>query len=177
MKENQSQDQNTCKKCCSKVICAILLVALGATGTLIYQHVANAKEKDVMNEYLKEAQEMEKSMNQIMEKHRKALNKVFKEGEIKNSNQSMVIRNDDDENFIYELTFLGFSKDEVSAEIKDNILTFEGAKKKQKDDENYLSSNFYYSFSLPEYNAKKSPQISKEEDKVVVKFAKKKSSK
>jgi len=173
MKENQ----NNCQRPCSKILCSIFFIALGVGGTLLYQHVANAKEKTVMDEYFKEAEEMEKSMNQIMEKHRKALNKAFKETAAKNSAQSFVTRNDDEENFVYELTFSGFSKDEVSAEIKDNMLVFSGAKKNKKDAENYSSSNFFYSFSLPEYDYKKSPNISKEEGRVVVKLAKKKSSK
>ena len=103
--------------------------------------------------------------------------------EAKTSNSSNVKLHEDDKNFYYELVFFGFSKDEINVEIKDNILTFQAIKKTveasassdKKADEikQQNTSSFSYSFLLNNYNIEKPADVTKLDDKIIVKIAKK----
>ena len=83
------------------------------------------------------------------------------------------------------MVFNGFSKDEITAEIKDNILTFQAIKKSgeanipdnnSKKNQEVVQQNtasFSYSFLLNNFNDSIPADITKLDDKVIVKIAKK----
>lgn len=156
-----------------KVFWACFFIALGAASTLAFQHIANAEEKSPKQKIIDEMEAIENKMNKSMEENDKLMKQLF-EDMPKNSRQSEVRRSEDDDNYIYELTFSGFEKNEVTAEIKNNALTFAGKKTNKKDEQNLSATNFYYTFSLPKYDLKNDPEINKEEGKITVKLRKKK---
>ncbi len=129
--------------------------------------------------FFKEMQLAQKSINEVFENHRKKINQAFKESESKankNSSATSVLKREDNQNYYYELSFTGFNKEDILVTIKSGFLTFSAKNEKEnksKDQKSYAAAKFNYSFSLPEYDEKKEPEILRQEDKIVVKLAKK----
>lgn len=127
-----------------------------------------------------EMNEMQKRMNEIFANQHKQMAKIFLDGSRKKnikSENSSVMTKQDDNFYYYELSFSGFDKDKVLVSMKNGFLTFAANKDgefKDKKSESKNASSFRYSFSIPAYNEKIDPEITKMDDKIVVKFAKKK---
>lgn len=167
----------------SRIAIAIIFAIIGIYATLFTQSAAHEKadyffdEIGGNNSVFKEMEEMEKRMNKVFIGHRKAIEEAFKKSEkshIQNTN-AQISSHEDEENYYYELNFSGFKKEEIKVLIKDNILTFSAQQKwnnEKKNQENYSSSDFYYSISVPKYDVKKEPEIIRAEDKIVVKLFK-----
>jgi HSP20 family protein len=127
-----------------------------------------------------EMDNMKKKINQAFQAHQKHMVDVMKEAQKNGANVSKtsVSNREDDQNYYYQLNFSGFKKEDVAVEIKDNVLTFSAKNEQENDDKKQKfssASSFKYSFSVPEYNTKKEPEIVRENDKITVKFAKKES--
>ena len=140
------------------------------------------------DDFQKELLHMQKRMNRAIKNHRQFFDQNnfpnnFPSIEAKTSNSSNVKLHEDDKNFYYELVFFGFSKDEINVEIKDNILTFQATKKtieanassdkKAEEIKQQNTSSFSYSFLLNNFNNEKPADITKLDDKIIVKIAKK----
>ena len=178
----------------SKIFIAVAFTLIGIAGTVL------AKSKDSSQQYVEvfpsdpmfnslhgdpffsdygvfaEMKEMQNRMNDIFANHQKQISQAFEESK-KNNNttKTSASKKEDDKNYYYELNFAGFKKEDIVVSIKNNLLTFSAEKKKESDDKNKQSyaSNFYYSFSIPKRDENVEPEISKQDDKVVVKFVKK----
>jgi HSP20 family molecular chaperone IbpA len=127
--------------------------------------------------FFREMDKVEDRMNEAFNDHRKYMAKVFEDVDKNGGNVSKasVSTREDQDNYYYELNYSGFKKDEVSAEIKNDMLNFTAENKKENNDKKQrasLGSSFHYSFSLPKYNAKKAPEITKTDDKITVKLSK-----
>ena len=178
----------------SKIFIAVAFTLIGICGTVL------AKSKDAPQPYVEvfpndpifnslhgdpffndygvfaEMREMQNRMNDIFANHQRQMSQAFEEAN-KNNNaaRTSVSKKEDDKNYYYELNFAGFKKEDIVVSIKNDLLTFSAEKKKESDDKNKQSyaSNFYYSFSIPKRDENVEPEISKQDDKVVVKFVKK----
>lgn len=122
-----------------------------------------------------EIENMEKSMDEMFENQRKYMKSVMSQAQSQH-NKTAVSTRQDDKNYYYQLDFRGFKKEDVVVGVKDNVLTFSvdnkiSNKDNNKDNEEHHS--FEYSFSIPEYDHKKSPEISREDNKIVVTLTKK----
>ncbi len=118
---------------------------------------------------------MEKRMNETLENHQKRMREVFSEAQ-KKGGKTSVSSTEDNDSFIYELNFSGFTKEEINVSMKDNVLTFFADKEKDKNDKVAVASSFSYSFLIPpQYDKKIEPEITRQDDKIVVKLVKKKS--
>lgn len=185
-----------CPKCSSTWFIALIGVVIGIGATLLaqkfnYQHEESLFERNFRNmaieddsdlsiahddfDFPSEMAEMEKRIGEVMVNHQKRLDGFIKNLKEKNksSGETSIATHEDDKNYYYELHFSGFKKDEVNAVLEGNILTFSAvAKKENKKDKNYSSTNFQYVFTVPEYNRDKEPEIKKFNDKIVVTIAK-----
>ena len=88
---------------------------------------------------------------------------------------SKVTAKQDDISYIYELSFAGFDKDNISISIKNNILTLSARQKeksKSKQHQLYSDANFYYSFAVPKHKGK--PDIVRKNNKIIVTLSKEK---
>jgi len=190
-----------------KTLSALFFLIVGIVGTNIFQTLKHNYEASIIkkhfnnfyhdfdNDYVglddedddlqKELFRMQKRMDRTLNHHRQFFNSNnFPPLDIKTSNSSNVKLHEDDKNFYYELVFFGFSKDEINVEIKDNILTFQAAKKaieptnpsnekKAEEIKQQNTSGFSYSFLLNNYSNEKPVDITKLDDKIIVKIAKK----
>jgi len=198
------------------IIIAIFFMTLGVFGTLTFQSIKHHYEVSIIkkhfgnfyhdfdNDYIglsvdnqdiqREINQIKKLTNQAMLRHRQFfdqnnLKQNFTTIESKTNNSSNVKLHEDDKFLYYELVFNGFSKDEITAEIKDNILTFQAIKKSgetnitdinSKKNQELVQQNtttFSYSFLLNNFNDSIPADITKLDDKIIVKIAKKSSHK
>lgn len=161
----------------SKAFIATGCALLGVGFTLLTQNVVKAREqRDPFLNIFSEIAEMEKNMNAVFANHQKHMREIFDEAQ-KNSesvNKSQVSTSEDEKNYYYELTFSGFKKEEISVQVKDDILTFSGQNHVENNQNPQASSSFHYSFSAPKFDTKKEPEIIRSDNKIVVKLSKKK---
>lgn len=193
----------------SRAISALLFVSLGIIATNIFQTLKHNYEASIIKKHLnnfyldfdddyiglnsdddfqRELYRMQKRINHAFHNHHRQFfdQNNFQNNlltvDAKNRNSSNFKLHEDDKNFYYELTFFGFSKDEINVEIKDNILTFQATKKtsepntpsdkKTEEINQQNTSSFSYSFLLNNYNNQKPAEITKLDDKIIVKIAK-----
>ncbi len=95
------------------------------------------------------------------------------------SNKVFVSMEEDKEYTYYKLNFSGFNKDQIDIKILDNVLSFSAntlevdkEKNKENPSEVKRGSNFYYSLPIAKNLDSKNPEISKEDNKIIVKFKK-----
>lgn len=124
------------------------------------------------NDILKEMELMNKKMSEVIEKQQKEIEKALKKADKNGSAvRTSVSSKEDDDNYYYELNFSGLKKEEIAVEVKDNILNFSAQQideSKNKNQKSYTSSDFYYSFSVPQYDSKKNPAIVRLDNKISV---------
>ncbi len=120
-------------------------------------------------------EEMEKLMEKQRQQHRKLMQEAFKNADSKNSlaSATSVKSNEDDENFYYELQFSGVKKEEINVALKDNILTFAATQKNEKD-KKFVGTNFYYSFTVADFDKSAEPDVRRLDDRIIVKLKKNK---
>lgn len=140
---------------------------------------------DDQNDIEREVNRMQRRMDRIFSQHHNFFeNNHFKNQNLNLSevNNSSVKLHEDDKSFYYELSFSGFKKEDINIEIKDNILTFQAQNKissnnsnDQKNISEQIKSNssFSYSFLLNNHNSTSPADITKLDDKIIVKIAKK----
>lgn len=142
---------------------------------------------DGEDDIAREIHKMQKRINQAFKSQQSIFENDFNNtfSSNFNNNSSNVKIHEDVKNFYYELVFSGFKKDEINVEIKDNILTFQAIKnskeEKEKDSnkdkkleiKNQNTTSFSYSFYLNNFNSSIPADITRLDDKVIVKIAKK----
>lgn len=189
-----------CKKALSsKTFIAILFTLLGVCGTVLaqskdYQRREYAesfptwpdrydKEFSALHHYdpffddygiFAEMRHMQHRMNEIFSNHHRYMSEALEKAKINTQDtRAQVSKKEDDENYYYEMDFAGFKKEDVVVSVKNDILTFSAKKKiDDKDKKSYATSDFYYSFSVPKRDKDVAPEIVKEDNKVLVTFAK-----
>lgn len=181
------------KKFFSKKTCIALgFIIIGIFITLAVQKIARAAEEREFqkaflirdfhhphhfygfdDDFFDEFKKAEARTRQIFAHNQKIMQQALMEAKNNNNYSKTALKNSqDDENYYYELWFSGLDKDKINVAVKDNSLTFSAKEEKENDGEK-MASNFYYSFSLPEFNQKKEPEITRLDDKIVVKLKKK----
>ncbi len=132
------------------------------------------------DDIFQEMELMRQKMDEMFLAHQKQMKKILdemhKNGRETSQVSTSLSSKENDEEYYYELKFSGFKKEDIIVKVEDKILTL-SAKRDQKNKEKsqsfQLASDFYYQLSLPEYNAKKDPEIIREDDTIIVKLAKK----
>jgi HSP20 family molecular chaperone IbpA len=126
----------------------------------------------------KEMEEIQKKMKIIFDNHQKQLQILQKELD-KTSNKatkSKIAFSEVDDGYIYELTFSGFQKEEVVINVENNnLLIFANNQKNvglELENKKETVNSFYYSFSLPDFDRNKQPEIMKLENKIIIKLIK-----
>lgn len=179
----------------SKPFIATSCILLGIAATLITQNIFkpsyNHHHQMVRNffpypsfafaddDFFADIREMEAAIHQDFLNHQKRMREIFADVERHsgNNNVARVSSSEDADNYYYQIDFSGFTKEEIVVGVKDNILSFAAENKKSGNDKNAeinSSSNFHYSFSIPQYNHKKEPEIIRKDNQIIVKLAKKK---
>lgn len=162
---------------------AIICVLLGIGGTLLVQSVSQHHQRNLYHknflawhhQFLDDDffdQHMA-SIEESFAKNRQAMQQAFERAEKSSdlANKSSVSTKEDDKFFYYELSFAGFKPEEVKTEAKDGELKFLGEKKVDEKG-NKSQQRFSYFFSTPQTKNKKEPEIIKQDNKIIVKFAK-----
>ena len=174
----------------SRICIAVVFAAIGFCSATVAQNRAqdkvNINTAQLMqfddpfftsDNIFKEMTLMEKNMDDMFAAHREHMAKIFDQAAKNNisTTKTSVSSREDEANYYYDLAFSGFKKDDIVVAIKDNNLTFSAKKDQDKSDKDQKlksSTNFYYSFFVPQYNTKIDPEITKQDDKITVKFAK-----
>jgi len=127
----------------------------------------------------KEMEEMQKKMKIIFDNHQKQLQTLQKEFDKTSNNKpskSKITFSEVDDAYIYELIFSGFQKEEVVINIENNnLLVFANNQKNsglESENKKESVNSFYYSFTLPEFDRNKQPEITKLENKIIIKLIK-----
>ncbi len=156
------------------LLTALFFTAFGIAVAAFANSITSSKKTDVFEEafsfhdkFFKEMVESEKRMNRLFFEEQESLQKAFEHE--KSASKTKISNRQDDENYYYELYFSDFKKDDIVVAIKDGNLSFFANKNDEKS-----QSNFYYSFSAPNYDSAKAPEISRQENLILVKLAKKK---
>lgn len=190
--------RNFFKSCfVSRTFIVLVSILIGSGATLLAQNIASSKASDSDNRFLQsnksefnqnlfpdhsaifaEMEAMEKRMNEVFKANHEYMKAAFDKASKNNTNinQATISSKQDDNFYYYELNFSGFNKQDIMVGVKDNILTFSAQNKKEsvdKKQEISASSNFHYSFMVPEYDQKKEPEIIREDNKIIVKLNKK----
>ncbi len=177
----------------SKVFIAIIFTLIGVGATLLALDIGENKKhpknslgdidkmieqhsqkmlSDLGNDaILADMTGMGGKMDEVLLAHKKQMAKILEQAtkSDSNGNKTSILSHQDNKNYIYELNFSGFKKEDIIVEIKDKNLGF-SAKKEKKDNNSQNLSGFYYSFSLPK-DAAAVPEIVKEDNKIIVKFS------
>ena len=156
------------------LLTALFFTAFGIAIAAFASSVTSTKKTDSFEEvfsfhdkFFQEMIESEKRMNRLFFEEQKSFQKAF--ANEKSASKTKISNHQDDDNYYYELYFSDFKKDDIVVAIKDGNLSFFANKNDEKS-----QSNFYYSFSAPNYDSAKAPEISRQENMIVVKLAKKK---
>jgi len=203
----------------SKFFIAFLFFTLGVISVIYFQKIKKNYELSIIkkhfyqHQYLNEdfynfflSDQIDHDLKKMHEEIKKSLEHDddfyhhFKESFNKNfhefnqnssqNNSELKIRQDD-KNIYYELNFSGYNKDEITVEIKDNILNFKAQKnldqeslKNSKTASNQIKnqdqniqksfSSFNYSFLIEDnVDLSKPYKINRLEQKIIVEFSKK----
>ncbi len=82
-----------------------------------------------------------------------------------------VDRETNDKEISYKLNFTGYDQNDIDIKVENDTIMFRAVKEVESPNQ-YLGSRFSYSFSIPEYDKSKQPEITKNKDNIVVKFFK-----
>ena len=131
---------------------------------------------DLDKEFDKKADidKVEHEFNEYFKKQQKIFSRIINNRltrHDKNIHRSFVTKHENENSVSYKLELENFKSEEVEVEINEDYLVFRGLDKK-KDDKRLISSEaqFLYSFSLPEYDKNINPEITRNNNSVVVKF-------
>jgi HSP20 family molecular chaperone IbpA len=173
----------------SKTFIAASCILIGIGATLIAQNITQRKNNYYLSRSVPlffhhdnffesdhifaEIALMEQSMDEAFKRMRMPTNQSSQTY----PNQSEVLRQEDENYYIYQLNFSGYKPEEVVVSVKNNVVSF-FAEKKQSDENKKpgktSTSSFNYSFSAPQYDTKKEPEIIKKDGSITVKLSKKK---
>ncbi len=176
----------------SKTFIALSFLSIGVGATLITQNFFKPKYHDnflshhfpiyfsdafANDDIFTEMEKMHQTMERNFAQHQERMAKIFSDLKKSDSNNTKITNSQDDQNYYYQLDFKGFKADEIQVSVKNNVISFVGEKKEDKNDKNKSansSQNFRYSFSTPNYDLSKEPEIIKKDQQIIVKLAKKK---
>ncbi len=172
----------------SKPLIIVICFLLGVGSTLAVQNFSKTRQQYflVQDDFpffpsiaFADMREMEKKINEDLANHQRHMREIFDRAQkdSERGNVSKVTSSDDSDSYYYQLDFSGFKKEEIVVAIKNNVLNFFAENKKSESDkelDSSLSTSFYYSFLVPQYDLKKEPEIIRKDNQIVVKLAKKK---
>ncbi len=174
----------------SKIAVAAFCFFVGIVATLTIEHFSKSRQGRLAmysnfpfyhnfafanDGFFEEMHQMEKEMDRVFAKQEKQMQEAFAKAD--QGNKSKVSTKEDAENYYYQLEFSGFKKEEILVSVKNNVVNFSAENKKSEHSKNQdLQDNmsFHYSFLATQYDSKKEPEIIREDNKVIVKLAKKK---
>jgi hypothetical protein len=168
---------------------ALSFAALGSISTLSAINIANAKSQKPSKEedlnyfhhssffdedFYAHFAQIEKHMEEQKKQHQKLIVEALKEAKKNpNSSQTSLISGEDEENYFYQLNFKNINSNEILVALEGNNLGFSYSKK-QESNQQKSSSNFYYSFFVKNFDESIKPEITRLEDKIIVKLKKEK---
>lgn len=178
----------------SRVFLAIMFLFIGALATNSCNNYKQQKsyhhhylsffdEKD--DDFFAEFELMNKSMEKAMKRHRKMMQEAFEKNSIDENNKKNSIKAslksfEDEKFYNFELEFSGIEPEKINVVIENGYLVFRSWKDDAivVDNDNQVSkssnnSSFYHAISLPKYDEKTAPEITKTNDKISVKLVKK----
>lgn len=174
----------------SKSFIAASCILLGIGATLLTQNFSQHRQKYLVirdhfpfgqsiafadDDFFEQMEEMQKEAERNFAAHQKRMREVFDDSRA--TNKSKVSSREDADNYFYQLDFYGFTKEEITVSVKDNVVNFSAENKKSDNEKNKEASaraSFQYSFSVPDYDTKKEPEITQKDGQIIVKLAKKK---
>jgi HSP20 family molecular chaperone IbpA len=180
----------------SKIIFASIFLIIGSLITYSCQQHQDQKPykkryhshffHNFNDDFFHDFDEMHEKMEQAFKNHRQIMRQTFDENEkvFDNSKTSKIQASlqhfEDKKSHNFELKFLGIKPEEINVLIEENYLVFSAKKAdiistKNEDISTQSSSNadFYYATYLPKYDEKISPEIIKNNEKILVKLLKK----
>lgn len=134
------------------------------------------------DKFFEDFERMEEQMHENLIAHQKQMRKIFKENHsnYRSSNQAYLQSFSNEKEIIFELNFSGYKPEQIDVKIENDTLIFSAKAEnnvqensKESNKKSYEKSDFYYSFSLPEYDKSKQPEIVKSDGKISVKLLKK----
>ena len=111
-----------------------------------------------------EMHQMQREMDRAFARQQARMEKIFHEIP---KNKNSITQKETKDQYIYNLVFSGYKKEDIKIEIKDQTLEI-SANKSQKQEHQHKSSNFYYSFYLPKYDKSTKPIIEKTKDSITI---------
>ncbi|MFM6972214.1 MAG: hypothetical protein ACKOXJ_01160 [Alphaproteobacteria bacterium] len=178
----------------SRIFLAIFFLLIGVLTTNSCQKIQEQKRHHhsffdddfYEDDFFAEFDELHKKMRRSMINHHRMLEKSFADDfanseKSKNTKKiSASLNYFEDESFMnYELNFSGINPENINVLIENNYLIFSAKKAEIKNDssENKLiqsssQSDFYYATNLTNYDEKLKPEITKTNDKILVKLKK-----
>jgi len=178
----------------SRIFLAIFFLLIGVLTTNSCQKIQEQKrhhhsffdEDFYEDDFFAEFDELHKKMRRAMINQHRILEKSFAD-DFANSEKSQNMQKIsaslnyfEDENFMnYELNFSGINPDNINVLIENNYLIFSAKKAEIKADssenksiQSSSQSDFYYATNLANYDEKLKPEITKTNDKILVKLKK-----
>lgn len=138
------------------------------------------------DDFFSEFDELHRKMRKAMINHHRMLEKSFAKDYEKNENNtnsqkiSASLNYNEDEIFMnYELNFSGLYSEKINVIIENNYLIFNSKEAEIKADstenstiQSTANANFYYATNIENYDEKTKPEITKTNDKILVKLKK-----
>ena len=179
----------------SRITLALIFLCIGALATnscnnykqqksYRQHHLSFFNEND--DDFFAEFELMNKSMEKAMKHHRKMMQQAFEKNAIdENDKKTSAIKAslnsfEDEKFYNFELEFSGIEPEKINVLIENGYLVFRSWKDNiiATDNDNQISksnnhSSFYHAISLPNYDEKTAPEITKTNDKISVKLVKK----
>lgn len=117
----------------------------------------------------------QKRLNEVFKSNQQQIMEAFKKAEAVQGKAASVSMDEDSGNYYYQLSFSGFKKDEIIVSVDKNILKFFSKSREENGNKskNQQESSLYYVFSIPEWNHSKEPEILREDNRIIVRIAKK----
>lgn len=142
------------------VLCGILL-------TLAVQKYSHAKYNDEFEDLFEYHKKMMESMDKMFEKQREYMKSIHGKFEKSHTNTLSITNNAD---CLYTLTIGKYDKKDISIQFENETLVVSG-KKMNKDEKSSSYSDFFYSFSIPQYCTGK-PDVEYTKNNIKIAFEK-----
>jgi len=170
----------------SKTFIAISFMLIGIGGTVLAQNIVKEKRyyisspkqdryyddpfEDVFfrDPFFEEIRHMRREFNREFRRHIHNWDHAFRRNYYRPNNvDTKIVQQETKDEYIYELNYKGFKKEDIFVEIKDKNLII-SAQKDEKTAKFDSFSNFYYSFYVPDFDKKTKPDISRENSRITI---------
>jgi len=178
----------------SKTFIGSVALLIGISGTLLAQNITNKTgikkyhpthpQEDIItnppqfpthhnrlfndnffdHSFFEEMNQIQREMDRSFRRQQARMEKIFYE---KPRYKNFITKKETKDEYIYKLHFTGYKKEDIQIEVKNQTLNI-SANNSQKEQHQYSSSNFYYSFYLPKFDVTKQPQIARENGNITI---------